>query len=60
MDKQNVVEMPEKLEQRIKYIHENPIELQLVGHERHWINSCYRAYTDETYLSNIKLAVLYR
>jgi hypothetical protein len=36
------------------------MELQLVDHAQHWINSSYLAYTDEPYLSNIKLAVLYR
>jgi REP element-mobilizing transposase RayT len=55
-----ILDTPEKLEQRIKYIHENPMELQLVEHARHWINSSYLAYTDELYLPNIKLAVLCR
>ena len=55
-----ILDTPEKLEQRINYIHQNPRELQLVNHERHWINSSYNAYTDEPYVPIVKLDVLYR
>ncbi|GAB5539115.1 MAG: transposase [Salibacteraceae bacterium] len=55
-----ILDTPEKLEQRIKYVHENPMELQLVEHYRHWTNSSYLAYEDEKYQANVKLDLLYR
>jgi len=48
------------LEQRIKYIHENPMELELIDHPRSWINSSYLAYEDENYVSNFELSILAR
>jgi REP element-mobilizing transposase RayT len=48
------------LEQRIKYIHENPLELELVDHPRSWINSSYLAYEDERHVSNFELSILAR
>jgi len=55
-----ILDTPTKLEQRIKYIHENPMELQLVDHPLSWINSSYLAYEDEKHAPNVQLELLYR
>jgi len=36
----------EKLEQRLHYLHENPVSSELVYHARDWVNSSYSAYED--------------
>jgi len=46
------------LEQRIKYIHENPMELELIDHPRSWINSSYLAYEDEKHIPIFELSIL--
>ena len=55
-----ILDLPSKLGQRIKYIHENPMELQLVDHPENWINSSLLAYGDEPHQSNVKLDILFR
>ena len=35
-----------KIEQRLNYIHYNPIEAGFIAHERDWLNSSYRAYEE--------------
>ena len=35
-----------KIEQRVNYIHYNPVAARLVYHERDWINSSYAAYEE--------------
>ena len=55
-----ILDTPQKLEQRLKYVHDNPMELQLVSHPMHWLNSSYLAYTDEVHQSNVELDVLFR
>jgi len=36
-----------KIEQRVNYIHYNPVASELVYHERDWKNSSYTAYEDD-------------
>ncbi len=36
----------EKVEQRLNYIHYNPVSARFVYHERDWVNSSYAAYED--------------
>jgi hypothetical protein len=48
------------LEQRINYIHENPMKLEMIDHPRSWINSSYLAYEDENHIPVFKLSVLDR
>ena len=38
----------QKIEQRINYIHYNPVEAQIVFHERDYVNSSYRNYEEES------------
>jgi REP element-mobilizing transposase RayT len=35
-----------KLEQRLHYLHENPVSAELVYHERDWVNSSYSVYEE--------------
>ncbi len=35
-----------KIEQRVNYIHYNPVSARFVYHERDWLNSSYAAYED--------------
>ncbi len=35
-----------KWEQRVNYIHHNPVDAQFVYRERHWKNSSYAAYEE--------------
>jgi len=53
-----ILDTSTKLEQRMKYIHENPMELQLVDNPACWINSSILAYGEEKYQPNIQLDVL--
>jgi len=49
-----------KLQQRLNYIHYNPIEAGFVKEERDWVNSSYLAYEVENYkLSNVPIDILY-
>lgn len=54
-----LLDTPEKLEQRIAYIHQNPMEIDLVDDYSNWKNSSFLAYTDEKYLNRVKLDVLF-
>lgn len=54
-----ILDTPEKLEQRIAYVHQNPLELDLVDDYINWINSSMLAYTDEKHLKRVKLDVLF-
>ena len=36
-----------KISQRIKYIHDNPVETGLVNHEKDWANSSYLVYEED-------------
>lgn len=36
-----------KIEQRVNYIHYNPVASELVYHERHWKHSSYAAYEED-------------
>jgi len=55
-----ILDTPSKLEQRMKYVHENPLELQLVDHPSHWVNSSYLAYGEEKHQMNVQIQVLFR
>ena len=49
-----------KIEQRVHYIHYNPIVSELVYHERDWINSSYRSYEESNNeIPNVKLKPLW-
>lgn len=49
-----------KIEQRINYIHYNPVASELVYHERDWKNSSYSAYEEgNKYLPNVNLKALW-
>ncbi|TPV35723.1 transposase [Paucihalobacter ruber] len=49
-----------KIEQRINYIHYNPVEAEIVFHERDYINSSYRHYEDgNDILSNVMIQPLW-
>jgi hypothetical protein len=39
-----ILDTLEKMEQRRKYIHYNPIDPEIVFHERYYFNSSYRNY----------------
>jgi hypothetical protein len=38
------------MEQRVNYIHYNPVEAQIVFHERDYVNSSYKNYEEATRL----------
>ncbi|MDY0780889.1 REP-associated tyrosine transposase [Tenacibaculum sp. IB213877] len=42
-----VLDNHQKIEQRISYIHYNPVASELVYHPRDWVNSSYIAYEDD-------------
>lgn len=49
-----------KIEQRINYIHYNPVAAGFVYHERDWKNSSYAAYEDgNKEISNVKVDALW-
>ena len=37
-----------KIAQRLRYIHQNPINAGFVEHESHFVNSSYRAYEEDS------------
>ena len=50
----------EKIEQRVNYIHHNPVASGLVYHERDWKNSSYVAYEeDNKEVPSVSLALLW-
>ena len=42
-----ILDSHKKLEQRINYIHYNPVSSGLVFHERDWVNSSYAVYEED-------------
>jgi len=42
-----ILDTLEKIEQRINYIHYNPVEAEIVFHERDFVNSSYRNYEED-------------
>ena len=54
-----VLDSPEKLEQRINYIHQNPNKLHLVNDCINWVNSSMQCYAHEKCLSSVKLDLLF-
>lgn len=49
-----------KIEQRVHYIHYNPVEAGFVYEESAWVNSSYGAYTDDlTEALNVELKALW-
>ena len=50
----------EKMEQRVNYIHYNPVEAEIVFHERDYVNSSYRNYEEEnTVFCNVNVEPLW-
>ena len=50
----------EKIEQRLNYIHYNPIEAEIVYNERDYVNSSYRNYEeDNTVFCNVNVKPLW-
>ena len=41
-----VMDTYEKIEQRVSYIHYNPVDANLVYHERDWVHSSFAAYEE--------------
>lgn len=53
-----ILENAKMIEQRLKYIHENPINAGFVYHERDWVNSSYCMYEeDNKEISNVKVSL---
>jgi hypothetical protein len=42
-----ILDTLEKIEQRVNYIHYNPVEAEIVFHERDYVNSSYRNYEED-------------
>jgi hypothetical protein len=42
-----ILDTLEKMEQRVNYIHYNPVEAEIVFHERDYVNSSYRNYEED-------------
>ncbi|WP_235892975.1 hypothetical protein [Flavobacterium franklandianum] len=42
-----IVDTFRKMEQRVNYIHYNPVEAEIVFHERDYVNSSYRNYEED-------------
>ncbi|MDI1305645.1 hypothetical protein [Flavobacterium sp. AED] len=55
-----ILDTLEKIEQRVNYIHCNPVEAEIVIHERDYVNSSYRNYEeDNTILCNVNIEPLW-
>lgn len=54
-----ILDSNKKKEQRVNYIHYNPIEAGFVHNERDWVNSSYLAYEDNNAFLNIKVEPLW-
>ena len=50
-----ILDSNKKREQRLRYIHCNPIEAGFVQYERDWANSSYLAYEEENSMLNVKV-----
>ena len=42
-----ILDTLEKMEQRVNYVHYNPVEAEIVFHERDYVNSSYRNYEED-------------
>ena len=55
-----ILDTMEKIEQRVNYIHYNPVEAEIVFHERDYVNSSYRNYEKENNVfCNVKVEPLW-
>ena len=55
-----ILDTLEKMEQRVNYIHYNPVEAGIVFHERDYVNSSYRHYEEEhTVFCNVNVEPLW-
>ncbi|MDG2431220.1 transposase [Flavobacterium sp.] len=55
-----ILDTLEKIEQRVNYIHYNPVEAEIVFHERDFVNSSYRNYEEEnTIFCNVNVEPLW-
>nr|WP_314895956.1 hypothetical protein [uncultured Flavobacterium sp.] len=55
-----ILDTLEKIEQRVNYIHYNPVEAEIVFHGRDYVNSSYRNYEeDNTVFCNVNVEPLW-
>jgi REP element-mobilizing transposase RayT len=54
-----LLDLPSKIVQRVEYIHANPVDAQIVHHERDYVNSSYRIYEDSKERLYFKIHPLY-
>ncbi|MCB9224225.1 MAG: transposase [Crocinitomicaceae bacterium] len=54
-----ILDTKQKREQRVRYIHYNPVDAGFVQNERDWLNSSYLAYEEEDPLLNIEVSPLW-
>ena len=55
-----ILDTLEKMEQRVNYIHYNPVEAEIVFHERDYVKSSYRNYEEEnTVFCNVNVENLW-
>jgi len=55
-----ILDTLEKMEQRVNYIHYNPVEAEIVFHERDFVNSSCRNYEEEnTVFCNVNVEPLW-
>lgn len=48
-----------KIEERLRYLHYNPIDAGFVKNERDWVNSSYLAYEEESSILNVTIEMLW-
>lgn len=54
-----LLDTPHKIQQRVEYIHKNPVDAQIVFHERDYVNSSYRMYEEPREVCYVKIRTLY-
>ena len=54
-----ILDTNKKRDQRVRYIHYNPIEAGFVHHERDWVNSSYLVYEEEKQQVGFKIEPLW-
>ena len=54
-----ILDTNKKRDERVRYIHYNPIEAGFVKHERDWLNSSYLVYEEEKMRLNFKIEPLW-
>jgi len=54
-----LLDTPFKIQQRVEYIHKNPVDAQIVFHERDYVNSSYRVYEDSMDRAYVMVEPLY-